>query len=225
MARVAVRLRRVLSLFALIAAIVALVAAGVRATRDVRARLTERTRARRLAQGTTAIADREVVTVGGTVCAPAVPLTAPLSGRSCVAYHAVATLYRVQAGQRIPIGTIGSIGSIDENRLTPFDLEITLGGERVTIDGDRAELAELPRPLIPRKLDLERSFVARHSQPAAVAHDSGFGEVVIAVGDRIRVQGLALIEAHDAGERLYRDGVRRVRIVAYPGHPLTIGRR
>ena len=59
-----------LSLSALIAAVIAVVAAGVRATREVRARLTERTRARRLAQGTTAIADREVVTVEGTVCAP-----------------------------------------------------------------------------------------------------------------------------------------------------------
>lgn len=218
----AVGLRRVLSLSALIAAVIAVVAAGVRATRDVRARLTERTRARRLAQGTTAIADREVVTVEGTVCAPAAPLTAPLSGRSCVAYHAVATLYRVQAGKRIPPG---GIGTLDENRLTPFDLEITRGGETVTIDGDRAEFAELPRPLIPRKLDLEQSFVARHGQPAALARDSGFEEVVIAVGDRIRVQGLALVEAHDAGERLYRNGVRRVRIVAHPGHPLMIGRR
>jgi len=72
---------------------------------------------------------------------------------------------------------------------------------------------------------IEQSFVARHSQPAALARDSAFEEVVIAVGDRIRVQGLALVEAHDAGERLYRDGVRRVRIVAHPGHPLTIGRR
>jgi hypothetical protein len=210
---------RVVSLSALIAAVIAVVAAGVRATRDVRARLTERKRARKLAQGTTAIADREVATVEGTVCAPAAPLTAPLSGRSCVAYHAVATLYRVELGKRIPVSTI------EEHRLTPFALEITRGGETVTIDGDRAELAELPRPLIPRKLDLERSFVARHSQPPALARDSGFEEVVIAVGDRIRVQGLALVEAHEAAEQLYRDGVLRVRIVAHPGHPLTIGRR
>jgi len=64
--------------------------------------------------------------------------------------------------------------------MTPFDLAITVGGETVIIDGDRTELAELPRPLTPRKLDLEQSFVARHSQPAALARNSGFGEVVIA---------------------------------------------
>lgn len=75
------------------------------------------------------------------------------------------------------------------------------------------------------KLDLEQSFVARHGQPADLARNSGFGEVVIAIGDRIRVQGRALVEAYDAGERPYRDVVRRVRILAHPGYPLTIGRR
>lgn len=120
-----------LSLYALIAAVVAAVAGCVRATREVRARVTEWTRAGRLAQTTTAIADREVVTVEGTVCAPATPLTAPLSGRSCVAYHAVARLSQVPARETTLLGTI------DEHRLVPFDLEIA-GGETVTIDGDRA---------------------------------------------------------------------------------------
>jgi hypothetical protein len=208
----------VFSLTALIAAVVAVVAACVRATREVRARVTERARARRLAQATAAIADREVVTVEGTVCAPASPLTAPLSGRSCVAYHAVAKLWRVGARETTLLGTI------DERRLVPFDLEIA-GGETVTIDGDRAELAELPRPLIPRKLELERSFLARHRQPAELARSGGFEETVIAIGDLIRVQGLALVEAHEVREQLYRDEARRIRIVAHPAHPLTIGRR
>jgi hypothetical protein len=70
------------------------VAGCVRAIPEVRARVTARVRARRLAQATTAIADREVVTVEGTVCAPATPLTAPLSGRPCVAYHSVAKVHR-----------------------------------------------------------------------------------------------------------------------------------
>jgi hypothetical protein len=38
------------------------------------------------------------------------------------------------------------LGTIDEHRLVPFDLEIA-GGEMVTIDGVRAEFAELSRPL------------------------------------------------------------------------------
>jgi hypothetical protein len=208
----------VLSLSALIVAVVAIVAGCARATREVRARVTERERAGRLAQATTAIGDREVVTVEGTVCAPSTPLTAPLSGRSCVAYHAVAKLYRVEAR------TTTLLGTIDEHRLVPFDLE-SAGGGTVTIDGDRAELAELPRPLIPRKLDLERSFLGRHRQPAELARRSGFEEAVIAIGDRIRVQGLALVESHEVREQLYRDDARRTRIVAHPAHPLTIGRR
>jgi hypothetical protein len=48
---------------------------------------------------------------------------------------------------------------------------------------------------------------------------------VIAIGDLVRVHGLALVEAHEASEQLYRDDVRRIRIVTHPAHPLTIGRR
>lgn len=99
------------------------------AIREVRGRLTERARAGRLAQATTAIADREVVTIEGTVRAPATPLTAPLSGRSCVAYHAVArldgtTLHRHKRRTAL----VPFHFAIDEHRLVPFDLAIT-GGE------------------------------------------------------------------------------------------------
>jgi hypothetical protein len=62
----------------------------------------------------------------------------------------------------------------------------------------------------------------RYDAPVVVA---GFHEAVIAIGDRIRVQGLALVEEHAAGEQLYREGPRRIRIIAHPAHPLTIGRR
>jgi hypothetical protein len=188
--------------------------------RAVHARVTgPMARARRLARGTTEIADREVVIIEGKVRATTPALTAPLSGRPCVAYHAVATLYEVRRGERILIGTI------DEHRLTPFEVELDRDGESVTIDGDRAELAEAPRPLIPRKLELEQRFVARHDQPAELARYGGFEEAVIAVGDRVRVQGMALAETHAAAERLYRDEARRICIVAHPAHPLTIGRR
>lgn len=95
----------------------------------------------------------------------------------------------------------------------------------MTIDGDRAERAELPRPLIPRKLHLEQNFVARHEQRAELARDSGLEEVVIAVGDRVRVQCQAIVETDIAREQLYRDQARKIRIVAHPDHPLTIGRR
>jgi len=173
-------------------------------------------RARRLAGGTTPIADREIVTVEGTVRATATALTAPLSGRSCVAYHAIATVPREGRTVR---------DTIDEHRLTPFELEIAGDGATVTIDGDRAELAEEPRPLIPRKLELEQRFIARHGHSEQRARYSGFAEAVIAVGDRIRVQGLALAEADDDAAQLYRDGAPRIRIIAHPTHPLTIGRR
>ena len=200
--------------------IVAVLVGCGRLIRAVRGRLDGPVaRARRLARVTTVIADRELVTVEGTVTTTATVLTAPLSGRPCVAYHAVAMLYRVQRGNVIPVGTI------DEHRLTPFELKLERDGETLLIDGDRAELVEPPGPLIPRKLELEQRFVARHDQPAELARHSGFEEAVIAIGDRVRVQGMALSEAHSATDQLYRDGAQRIRIVAHTAHPLTIGRR
>jgi hypothetical protein len=200
--------------------IVGVLVGCVRGIRAVHARLTGPVaRTRRLARGTTAIVDREVVTVEGTVRTTATALTAPLSGRPCVAYHAVATLYDVVLGSRL------IVGKIDEHRLMPFELVLERDGGTVTIDGDRAELAEAPRPLIPRKIELEEDFVARHDRPAELARYGGFEEAVIAVGDRVRVQGLALAEADAVAAQLYRDGAPRIRIVAHPEHPLTIGRR
>jgi hypothetical protein len=135
------------------------------------------------------------------------------------AFNAVARLYRPARREMILLDTI------DEHRLTPFELELERDGETLLIDGDRAELVEEPRPLIPRKFELEQRFVAQHNQPAELARHGGFEEAVIATGDRVRVQGLALAEAHVGAEQLYRGGAQKFRIVAHAAHPLTIGRR
>jgi hypothetical protein len=66
--------------------------------------------------------------------------------------------------------------------------------------------------------------VTRHGHPAELVRDGGFEEATIAVGDRIRLQGLALIEARPLAEQGYRGGATQIRIVAHPAHPLTIGR-
>jgi len=171
---------------------------------------------RRLARGTATIADRAIVTLTGTVRAPAGALTAPLSGRECVAYHATASLYDLLHHARVPVATL------EEHRMTGFELEHD--GTVVLVHGDRAELDQLPAPLIPRDLELERAFVVRHGHPAERARHGGFEEATIAAGDRVRVQGLAMIEADPMGERGYRDGVGQVRIVGHPAHPITIGR-
>lgn len=172
---------------------------------------------RRLARGSATIADRSVVTLTGTVRAPAALLTAPLSGRPCVAYHAVAMLHDTRFRHRVLVATI------EEHRMTQFELE--LDGSTVLVDGDRAEFGEIPGPTIPRDLALEQAFVARHGHPAELARDGGFEEATIATGDQIRVQGLALVEAHQMGDHGYRERATQIRLVAHPAHPLTIGRR
>lgn len=66
--------------------------------------------------------------------------------------------------------------------------------------------------------------MTRHGHSAELTRNSGFEEAAIAVGDRIRVQGLALIEARPLTEQGYRGGATQIRLVAHPAHPLTIGR-
>jgi hypothetical protein len=172
----------------------------------------------RLGGDTSTVADRSIVTLTGTVRSAAAPMTAPLSGRSCVAYHSVATLYDIGRRHRRLRATI------EEHRLTGFELDLKRDGMIVLIEGDRADLVEHPSPIIPRDLYAEQRFVTRHGHPAELARDGGFEEATIAVGDRVRVQGLALIEAHPLAEYGYRDGVTQIRIVAHAAHPLTIGR-
>ena len=172
---------------------------------------------RRLVGGTSMIADRSIVTLTGTVHSAAAPLIAPLSGCPCVAYHSVATLYDIGPRHRRMIATI------EEHRLTGFELELQ-HGIIVMIEGDRADFVEHPSPIIPRDLHAEQRFVTRHGHPAELARNSGFEEATIAVGDRVRVQGLALIEAHPLAEQGYSDSVTQIRIVAHAAHPLTIGR-
>ena len=201
-------------------AIVSILHGCWRAIKDVhhRVRGPQARARRRLAAGTSTVADRSIVTLTGTVRSAAAPLTAPLSGRSCVAYHSVATLYDTRPRHRRVVATI------EEARLTGFELELTRDGTVVMIDGDRADLVEHPSPIVPRDLGAEQRFVMRHGHPVELVRGGGFEEATVALGDQVRVQGLALIEAHPPAEQGYRDGVMQIRIVAHAAHPLTIGR-
>jgi hypothetical protein len=132
-----------------------------------RVRGTQARARRRLAGGTSTVADRSIVTLTGTVRSVAAPLTAPLSGRSCVAYHAVATLYDVGLRHRRLRATI------EEHRLTGFELEVKRDGMIVMIDGDRADFVEHPSPIIPRDFLAEQRFVTRHGHPTELARAGG----------------------------------------------------
>jgi len=173
---------------------------------------------RRLVGGSSAIEDHAVVTLTGRARAPAAALIAPLSGRSCVAYHIQAEIYEGTVGSR----TRTQLVTIIEQRITPF--ELIVDGTTVLVDGETADVAARPVPIVPRKIELERDFVARHGHAMELARHSGFEEAILVAGDRIRVHGVALVDLDGPGERGYRDGPRRIRIVAHAGHPLTIDR-
>lgn len=175
---------------------------------------------RRLREGTAAIADRELVTLTGTVHALGEPLVAPLSGKSCVAYEASARVAYAQ------LDATGSNEDVLEARaMQPFAL-LLASGERVLVDGDRAELAARPAPVIPRVIEHERDFLAARDIDARYLQSTRFEEAIVEPGARVRVQGMAIVESDDSAttETGYRDmAPRRVRVVAHANHPLTIG--
>jgi hypothetical protein len=174
---------------------------------------------RRLAEGRAQIADRSIVTLRGRVKPPASPLIAPLSGRTCVAYEAVARYVAPVEEQVFMLQR----PDIAERAMIAFDLE--LGGEVVRVEGDRAELSLTPAAVIPRKLEREEAFVAKFGHPVAESRCRTSLETVVEPGSLVTVHGMALVEMDPgaAVERGYRDAPTRVRIVAHTDHPLTIG--
>jgi hypothetical protein len=170
---------------------------------------------RRLRAGSAALVDHTIATVTGEVRRPAVSLFAPLSGRPCVCF-AVSGRFRGPDYKKV-------LAEIGERGATPF--ELALGdGSIVLIDAADVELAVAARPLIPRSLDREAAFAARHGHKGAALRWASFDEAVVEAGDRIAVQGLVVVDERPATtETGYREAGRALRVVAHPAHPLTIG--
>jgi hypothetical protein len=169
----------------------------------------------------TTIADREIVTLTGVVRARGELLEAPLTGAPCVLYEAVGRVYSAFADRNHREVE----AEVVEQKLVPFELETADG--IVLVEAESAEV-ELPRiPCIPRKIDRERTFLLERGQSAEQIRYAGFDELRIVPGDRIRVQGMAIVELDpgDGAERGYRENApRRIRLVPHAEHPLTIGR-
>lgn len=172
-----------------------------------------RARARkRLAAGTSKIEDNTIVTLTGTVRAIET-LRAPLTGVDCVAYVAAGKILGGRHDPDIPMAT---------QEMVPFELVTSDGVVRVEVG--TVEIVHPLLPMIPRKVDLEAKFLVAHGFAAANVRNSGFEQAVIVEGDKIRVQGLALVEhAPPSDASGYRDTERRIRLVAHGAHPLTIG--
>lgn len=177
-----------------------------------------RARARkRLDRGQTVIQDGSVVTITGVVRPVGELLIAPLSGKPCVLYEATGRVFGKGGNPTVLVADIG------EARMTAFELETADGVVRV--EGDRAETDIPTLVLFPRQLDREQAFMVAHDQSPQYLRHSSFHEVRVEPGTKIRVQGMAIVELDaSAPEGGYRDGARRVKLVAHEQHPLTIGR-
>ena len=182
-----------------------------------------RARARKRLDGgkRTTVADREIVTLTGRVRARGELLEAPLTGTPCVLYEAVGRVY----SGAVHRNSRDLEAEVVEQKLVPFELETADG--IVLVECETAEV-ELPRlPCIPRKIDRERAFLVERGQSAEQIRYAGFDELRIVPGDKIRVQGMAIVEQDPTAtdERGYReDAPRRIRLVPHAEHPLTIGR-
>ncbi len=169
----------------------------------------------------TTIADREIVTLTGTVRSLGEMLEAPLTGTACVLYEAVGRIYSGDAHRN----SRDLDAEVVEQKLVPFGLETAEG--MVLVECETAEV-ELPHlPCIPRKIDRERAFLLERGQSAEQIRYAAFDELRIIPGDKIRVQGMVIIEQDPTAtdERGYReDAPRRIRLVPHAEHPLTIGR-
>ncbi|HEX7699856.1 MAG TPA: hypothetical protein VF403_04015 [Kofleriaceae bacterium] len=190
------------------------IAAGVRAVRAAQHRAA--VRAKMLAAPAT-FEDNAVVTLTGTAKLVGEPLTAPLSGKPCIAFRATARTFK---NLRTPRRIAMIDQEISEERMTSFVLT-TKDGE-VIVDGDVCELPIRSAPIIPRKLDREREFMTR-VELAGDIHTAGFDEVVIPDGAKIMVHGVARKElATDGGETNFREAPTKIRMTSDGAHLITI---
>jgi hypothetical protein len=153
--------------------------------------------------------DHALVTLRGTVRLLGAPLVAPLSGRRCVAYRAVArTFAPAIAGHR----------TVDAEKIeiamTPFVLVTKHGA--VVVDGNTCELPVHSSPIIPRKLHLEQQFLEGTGMSDEVS-TAGFDEIVVKPGMKIAVHGVVREEVvPTGGETGFREAPKQRRLTGEP---------
>lgn len=161
----------------------------------------------------------EIATVRGKVRGIGDLLEAPLSGIPCVAYSAFVRVNEIgvmQWGNQL-------VTKVTDRRVVPFELETCDGV--IYIDEPEVELALRVRPIIPRRLERERAFLAAHAAIGIDIRTSSFEERRVEPGMVVAVRGLALVDVDPITERGFRDAPSRRRIVPHDTTPLTIRSR
>lgn len=168
--------------------------------------------------------DNAIVTFAGIVKAVGDPLIAPLSGKPCVAYRAVARAYSLRSSGAVMVAR--SFGRQLEQKVVDVEMILfvlaTESGD-VIVEGETCELLLPMLPLIPRKLELEQSFLDRAGIDVHARY-AGFDECRVEVGAKIKVHGVSRSELAAAGETGFREAPTQIRISGDAAHPLTIDR-
>jgi hypothetical protein len=153
--------------------------------------------------------DNAAVTFTGTVKPLGELLVAPLSGKPCVAYRALARIYGVRGGLRLE-------RELAETKMVPFMLATKHGD--VLVDGDQFQLLARGEPIIPGNVERERRFLALEDM-----RGTGFDELRIEPDAKITVHGIARQElAEHGGETGFREAPTQIRLTGDDAHPLTI---
>lgn len=176
---------------------------------------------RRLARGRVhQIVEGEVVTLVGTVEPLGELLEAPLSGTACVAFAVHVDLHDVPAeGAR----TRKIVDVIRVEQLVPFRVVTPSGTVEITAPSVESSIPLAP--LVPHDRRREQAFLRAQGRSPDLALAGPFVEYAVAPGTKLRVQGVAVLDAPDMTvERDYRSTApSRIRLVAHADHPLTIG--
>lgn len=160
--------------------------------------------------------DHELVTATGVVRGGGETLTAPLSGRACIAYESRGRLFQTRASIELLAAPLDAAS-------LPF-VVATRGGD-VLVDGTALAFAVPPERLVERSEALELAFLARHGVAPDRHDEVQFDEVIIAAGARVTIRGVAILErdGRAAGERGYRDDApATIRLVPHGETPVTI---
>ncbi|MBA3454873.1 MAG: hypothetical protein H0T42_17425 [Deltaproteobacteria bacterium] len=199
----------------------ALVSAARTAVMALGGRLTERWRARYQLSTrpllSTDSAEGDHVRVTGVVRVLDDTLIAPLSGRTCVAYRARATVHTVRPG------TYVLLPKPDSFVLVPFLIEGT--DHVVLIDGDRA-VFDLPLTKLTGS-ERQQRFMTLHGYTSQLGVGASFREVVVEPGMVVTVAGVLMRDvalAPTVDESTFRAGPPpTLRLSGNREHPLAIG--
>jgi hypothetical protein len=153
------------------------------------------------------------VTVTGTVRA-ADAIAAPFTGERCVIAWTHARVWdRLDCAGEL-------VEELSMTRIVPFVLDTGAAPLHV---GDTTMVVNLPR----RDLWLPPWLGAELLRPRGLdrfLRSTFFDQAVVYAGEQITVRGIVAHEADASAEHGYRETATLVRLVGYPGRPLTISR-